>query len=650
MEREYSVVVNRREDLSDIEAELTASSGAGPIPNRSVDIANPRPGSKIQTHFMLTDEEAEALRSDPRVRAVEIPPEQRDDVVIGIRAYQDENFYRGTLSLATEVNWALARCTKQINNYGNERDWNFIKNNAPNTGFHEYGLDGTGVDVVIQDSGIQPDHPEFNDYNGVSRVQQIDWYNASGLAGTQSANHYRDYDGHGTHCAGIAAGLTYGWAKGARIYSQKLNGLEGSGDSGTGIPISDAFDTIRLWHNNKGVDPATGYKRPTVVNMSWGYQGVTSGPPTSGVYRGTAWTYGDPGFSTDTELWANAGIVPPLGTLRYFTGQVATVDVEVEDMVNDGIVVCIAAGNSYYKSDIPTGPDYDNSVLISGGTRFYHRPGSPHADTAFYVGNLDSSVNTETVGGQTVYHDRPAGSSVKGPAVDIWAPGTNIMSTASNFNNTFGYSQQNYPDDANYRIMSISGTSMASPQVVGIAALHLSSKPWMTPAQLKTVLEGESFDVISDTGLDDDYTNITTSLMAAPNRHIFCRYGKQPRTLGGVQDGSLNGFIFSSQGNNYNHYHLSADQTTVNEGATVVITLDTIGITDGTNVPYTVTGVEQADLSAGNTTGQFTINSNTATTTFTFAQDTVTEDEEIFKLTLDNQRAHVEVTITANST
>ena len=644
MEKEYTVIVYNREDLPDIEAELTASSGAGPIPNRTVDIANPRPGSKVQTHFMLTDEEAQDLMNDPRVRAVEIPPEQRDDIQLVINAYQDSNFYRGTLSLPNEVNWGLARCTKQINNYGNERDWNFVKNTAPNTGFHEYGLDGAGVDVVIQDSGIQPDHPDFNDYNGVSRVQQINWYTASGLPGTQSANHYRDYDGHGTHCAGIAAGLTYGWAKAARIYSQKLNGLEGLGDSGTGIPIADAFDTIRLWHNNKNGS------RPTVVNMSWGYSGAISGDPTSGVYRGTPWTFGDPGFSTDTEIWANSGVVPPLGGARRFPGQVASVDVEVEDMVRDGIVVCIAAGNSYYKSDIPTGPDYNNTVTVGGSIRSYHRPGSPHADTAFYVGNLDSSVNTETVGGQTVYHDRPAGSSVKGPAVDIWAPGTNIMSTASNFNNTFGYSQQDYPADPNYKIMSISGTSMASPQIAGIAALHLSSKPWMTPAQVKQVLINDSTDVISDTGLDDDYTNITTSLMGSDNRHTVCRYGKQPRAFGGTPDGSLNGFIFSSTGQNYNHYHLDVDQATVTEGSTVVVTLTTIGIDDGTNIPYTVTGIDQADLSAGNLTGIFNIVSNTATATFTFALDTVTEEEEIFKLTLDNQRAHVEVVVQANAT
>ena len=82
---------------------------------------------------------------------------------------------------------------------------------------YNYVLDGTGVDVVIIDTGIQPDHPEFQDANGVSRVKQINWYEASGQSGVQPANFYRDTDGHGTHVAGTVAGKTYGWAKNANI-------------------------------------------------------------------------------------------------------------------------------------------------------------------------------------------------------------------------------------------------------------------------------------------------------------------------------------------------------------------------------------------------------------------------------------------------
>ena len=104
--------------------------------------------------------------------------------------------------------------------------------------------------------------------NGVSREVPIDWYPASGLSGTQNANHYRDYDGHGTHVGGTAVGLTFGWEEMLRI--RCLNGLEGTGDSGTGIS-ADCFDVIKLWHRKKPVDPNKSAKIPTIINASWGY-------------------------------------------------------------------------------------------------------------------------------------------------------------------------------------------------------------------------------------------------------------------------------------------------------------------------------------------------------------------------------------------
>lgn len=515
MEKEYVVVVNRGVDIEEFDAELAASTGSGPIPNRAVDIANPRPGSNRMTHWMLTDDEAEALKLDPRVLSVEIPADQRSDIKIGLRANQTGNFYRGTITENDAVNWGLRRSMATTNIYSNSTSV---------SGPYEYAIDGTGVDIVIQDSGIQPDHPEWNDAQGNSRFQQIDWYTASGLAGTQNANHYRDYDGHGTHCAGIAAGLTYGWAKGAHIYSQKLNGLEGTGDSGTGIPVADAFDAIRLWHAAK----TNG--RPTVVNMSWGYFTELSGTPSSGIYRGNPWTYGNVGYASATDIFGAVGIVPPLGLSRYFTASVASVNAEIEDMIDTGIHICIAAGNDFYKIDVSGGDDYDNSVTYDGPaiTINYHRPSSPYSDRAFIVGNIDSTPWLDTT-----YKDKTAQSSNKGPAVNIWAPGTNIMSTASNFNNTFDYTQFDYPGNASYKIMSISGTSMAAPQVAGVCALHLQVTPSLTPAQLLSRVTADSTDVLYDTGSATDYSLVDRSIMGSSNRMLYSKYGRQPTIFRG---------------------------------------------------------------------------------------------------------------------
>lgn len=514
MEKEYAVIVNKGIDLEAFDAELAASTGDDAIPNRSVEIANARLGSRRMTHWMLTDEEAEALRKDPRVFAVEIPPDQRDDIQIGLRASQAGSYYRG-FNDSSDVNWGLRRVNENTNIYGNS---------VTTSGNYNYALDGTGVDLVIQDSGIQPDHPEWEDANGVSRMQQIDWYTASGLSGTQSANHYRDADGHGTHCAGIAAGKTYGFAKGAQIYSQKLSGLETlSGSDGTGISISDAFDSIRLWHLAK----TNG--RPTVVNMSWGYSSSQSIDPSTGNYRGAGWSYSS---QTENELWDDYGIVARYGDGdRLFPAQVASVDAEIEDMIDAGIHICLAAGNDYYKADIATGADYDNTVVYGPFTYYYHRPGSPYSDRAFFVGNLDSNVFDDS----GTYKDKTAGSSKKGPAVNIWAPGTDIMSTSSNIADV-SYTLYDYPDNTNFKIMSISGTSMASPQVAGVCALYLQSQPNLTPEDLLNKIVNDSKSVIYETANNDtDYRAFTTSILGSPNRHLFSRYGvANPYTVSGA--------------------------------------------------------------------------------------------------------------------
>ena len=66
-EKEYIVSLNRGVNYAAFNQEMIASTGAGDIPGRSIDIADARPGSERNTHYSLTDAEAEALKNDPRV-------------------------------------------------------------------------------------------------------------------------------------------------------------------------------------------------------------------------------------------------------------------------------------------------------------------------------------------------------------------------------------------------------------------------------------------------------------------------------------------------------------------------------------------------------------------------------------------------------
>ncbi len=504
-EKEYIVSLKRGVDASNFKAEMTQSTGDANIPTRSVDVANERLLSVRNTHYSLTDEEAEQLKNDSRVADVAIPPDQDDNLEIGLYATQTADFTKTTSDSGSYVNWGLRRCITNSNPYSG----NSV------SGDYTYNLDGTGVDVVIQDSGLQVDHPEFNDASGTSRVQQINWYTESGLSGTQSSNHYRDYNGHGTHVGGTAAGLTYGWAKNARVYAVKVSGLEGSGDSG-GIGTSDCFDVIKGWHNNKTVDPATGYKRPTIVNMSWGYGGYSYNV-TDVVYRGSSVSSGWTGIGRDTTYGIVGSYRSSLYGYRHVT-RVTSIDTDVQEMIDAGIHICIAAGNSYQKVDIPSGLDYNNYYTKTNGSNvYYHRGGSPFDDEALVVGNIDSTVHS---GGL----EQKASSSENGPGVDIYAPGTNIMSCNST---TTEFNSGTYPQNGSFKICNISGTSMASPQVCGVGALLLQANPHATPAQLKAhIIATCQANGVYTTGSDTDYSN-SRSIKGGNNRFLVNPFASQ---------------------------------------------------------------------------------------------------------------------------
>lgn len=186
-----------------------------------------------------------------------------------------------------------------------------------------------------------------------------------------------DCNGHGTHVAGTVGASTYGVAKNVRLYAVRVLGCNGSGSNSGVIAGMD-------WVANNHVKPA-------VANMSLGG-----------------------GASTATD---NA----------------------VQNAVNAGVTMVVAAGN-----------ENQNACNVSPS----------RAANAVTVGSTTSS-------------DARSSFSNYGTCVDIFAPGSSITSawyTSDSATNT------------------ISGTSMASPHVAGVVALYLEGNPNASPSAVREAL------------------------------------------------------------------------------------------------------------------------------------------------------------------
>lgn len=456
--KEYIVVLKEGVDYTQVWNDIeNPTLGLPHIPDRAVGIADNLDALDRITHYFLTDDEATLLRNDSRVLGVQIPAEHRDEIVTVRLTTQIGNFTKTSSSSGDYVNWGLVRNSNSTNIYGSSTS---TSNN------YNYTVNGSNVDIVIIDSGIQINHPEFG-----SRVNAYQWNNT-----VNTTTFYTDYDGHGTHCSGIAAGNTYGWAKNSNIYAIKFTPAASDPDPGFGNQTFGYVANILVdWQNNKPINPVTGVKNPTVVNMSFGYGiNVSTFKVANVTYRGN--TYTSPSVPNSTYGLYFYQVYP-------YNDPVYNAYVDV--MAASGMIICKSAGNNGEKIDISSGVDYNNTIELayrsnnaSIGSYAYMQGSSPMSNTAIIVGALDSTTYSSDLDKKAYYSDA-------GPAVDIFAAGSNVMSSTSNVNSHGG---QPYYWNNNFKEVNIGGTSMASPQIAGIAALIAQVNPTATPAQIKTRL------------------------------------------------------------------------------------------------------------------------------------------------------------------
>jgi subtilisin family serine protease len=420
----HIVTLHRGVDKEEFIKELSAD-GIGVI-RRHVDCPDMQRKSRRNITVDIDFNERMELLQDPRIDDVQ-PVNYVEQIRFFPTAIQTINPAFTASNNPAHNNWALDFCTDRTGNS------------------YTYSHTGKGVDIVIVDSGVHPDHAEFKDKDGLPRLQQIEWEPNQFVSRSMQ---YVDEGGHGTAVASSAAGITQGFARDARIYSIKIF------DTDAYTPLQ-ALQNVRDWHLSKVGTPDEG--RPTIVNNSWTYsRDYPANHPTK----------------------ANM----PHGV------RVASVDAEIATMIDDGIIVVCAAGNENHYVAATYDPKYneyyyvDNNgnwtddATLAAYAQYTNRLTPSGADTALCIGaNGDHYPDTRF--GRAWY-------SNFGSRIDLFAPGTAIQTALTNTVNSFE---------------KINGTSFSSPIVAGIIAQYMETYKTGDQGHIKSFLDRHGDrDIITD--------------------------------------------------------------------------------------------------------------------------------------------------------
>jgi subtilisin family serine protease len=315
-------------------------------------------------------------------------------------------------------------------------------------------IDGSGITIAIVDSGVDSLHPMFQQ-NGKTKVVQnrknacvalllpaLDAANETCFAPSPDTDTI-SAGGHGTHVAGIAAGVPVTTSTGAKLRGSAPGAKLVMLSVGAVIAVVDAM-SAQYWILEHQRNPCR-----TAAQQSMPIDPAC--PP----IRVTNHSYGP-----------DSGSEPQRHNPR-------ALDVVLQQqLVRKGVVAVWAANNNGGRGaearTNPTAMDPTGGVIMVAN---YNDGNTGERDRG-----LASGSSRGKIGVTDSYPDLSA------PGTDITASCRAYLAICNSFE---------LDDLGNYG--TISGTSMASPYVAGVVAMMMQADPRLTPAKIEILLERYAF-------------------------------------------------------------------------------------------------------------------------------------------------------------
>lgn len=381
-----------------------------------------------------------------------------------------------------------------------------------------------------------------------------DDYTRANCNGTNTAKTPGTEGQHGTACSGLAYGRTFGWAYNANKWV-----IDAYGSNGFGLNLDLYFDVVKIFHDNKPINPLYGTRDPTVSSNSWGFRATI---PSTGYYYFRQGTTGSGGVAYSGTKPKFMEYLGSAGDISRAKGEMVPNNLTTagDELIASGVIFVVAAGNSNQQQVSSSNANFNNYWSSSAATPLSTATHDEFGSTCYNTTNrrgFPQQLGKYTDGGGNIVYpainigalddffsagglERKVNYSDMGDQIDAYLPADGTLTSNQSYSPQYARYDTYAGAIASFDC-GFSGTSAACPVAAGLIATALEYNRSWDWNDVRTWLQGltEQSDTTFYQGTDPttadslDWSDLN-SLMGGTRKVAYNQFPISPLTVGGA--------------------------------------------------------------------------------------------------------------------